>query len=232
MANEQENEEKFMTSFKVEGDTNKLSTDIDALYSLIKQEKKIRLSIAAKRLNLKKVQVQEWADVLEDHRMIDIFYPVVGDPVLKVKMSRDEEKKWKELEEKLKKGEKHNPTPKSPIIFILLIGLSGVFVYMTDLRYIIFSKVLNFIYNTPQIMQMIDLLPFKDFVFVNVVHITFGRTLLLFGIWRLLFGRRSRGPGTRHEPAHVKHGPPRKPEHVPVHKPAPSHKPVHQKRGK
>ncbi len=230
MAEDGNGEEQFMSSFEVKGDNNKLTTEIDILYKLIKDQKVIKLSLAAKKLNLPKEKIQEWADVLENHRMIDILYPVVGDPVLKIKMSRQEEKKWRDIEDDLRKKDmkqkKH--VPKSPILFILLLGLGAVFVYMTDLRNIISSRVLNFIYDTPQIMQLLDMLPFRDMIIVNVVHVTFAAFLvvvfLVFGIWKFVTrGSRRKPAHHSYEPKHAA-APHQKHETAQAHKPHPVRK--------
>ena len=65
--------------------TEKISTSIDELFELVMRNGKIKLNTAARRLGVKKNQVEEWAKILEEHGLIDIHYPPFGEPELRKK---------------------------------------------------------------------------------------------------------------------------------------------------
>ncbi len=72
-----------------------IDTDVDRLYSLVKQKKKISLRSASKRLGEKKEIIEKWAKILDEAGLIDFDYslnPIAG-AYLKVK--KNEKKKTK-----------------------------------------------------------------------------------------------------------------------------------------
>jgi chromosome segregation ATPase len=52
----------------------KIETGVDRLVELVSQEKKISIDDAAKKLGISKVVIQEWADFLEEEKIISIEY--------------------------------------------------------------------------------------------------------------------------------------------------------------
>ncbi len=69
----------------VYGSGRKIETSLDTLYDLIGKKGAIRITDAAKTMHTSAAQVEEWAHVLEAHNLVEIHYPAVGRPVLKVK---------------------------------------------------------------------------------------------------------------------------------------------------
>lgn len=57
-------------------------TDFDNFYEFIKQNKKITVTQVALHFKMPKKKVEEWAQILEEHRLIKINYPLLGDQEL------------------------------------------------------------------------------------------------------------------------------------------------------
>jgi len=85
MPEEISTEESLSTYAKHEGG-DKIKTSLDSLLDLIMKSGSIKIPDAAKKLNMKEKQIEEWAHVLEDHGLIEIHYPTFGKPFLKKKV--------------------------------------------------------------------------------------------------------------------------------------------------
>ena len=56
------------------------STDLDALYNLLKEKKHLRLSTITKVFKVEKDIALNWARTLENAGLIEIHYPKIGEP--------------------------------------------------------------------------------------------------------------------------------------------------------
>lgn len=108
-----------------------LETSVDKLLDLVKKEKVIKFSDAAKKLNVNEKQIEEWGKILEDHKLIELDYPVVGKPVLIFR-----EKSVKKIKEKKKPSKKG-------FIITLIIGLLVLFLIVFKQRFTQFTLNLN-----------------------------------------------------------------------------------------
>ncbi|MBI2546622.1 alpha/beta fold hydrolase [Candidatus Woesearchaeota archaeon] len=54
-------------------------TDIDLLYRMLAEKKKLKLSQVSANFGISKVQAEEWARILEDNKLAKIHYPLLGD---------------------------------------------------------------------------------------------------------------------------------------------------------
>lgn len=70
----------LMTSFHPENSGTK--TDLDKLYELLKEKKRLRLSNVAKAFNVDKKVIENWAGALQAGKFITIEYPRFGEPEL------------------------------------------------------------------------------------------------------------------------------------------------------
>jgi hypothetical protein len=73
----------------------KLTTEVDDMLEIISNKKKISINKLAKQMKVKKSEVKEWTETLENWGIIEIHYPLFGDPVLtmaKKKVKTEEEK--------------------------------------------------------------------------------------------------------------------------------------------
>lgn len=77
------------TNTKKEQDTIKLKdkytkgenkTDLDTLYEVLKEKKRLSLKTIAKMFNVKKEIAQSWCETLESGGLATLHYPRIGDP--------------------------------------------------------------------------------------------------------------------------------------------------------
>ena len=86
--------EKSYTENEIEMFDNTITTPIDRLFELVMKKGKIRIKDAAKNFSVNKTQIEEWAKILEDHNLIEIHYPPIGESELrKMTLGKDESKK-------------------------------------------------------------------------------------------------------------------------------------------
>ncbi|OYT39489.1 MAG: hypothetical protein B6U86_05235 [Candidatus Altiarchaeales archaeon ex4484_43] len=63
----------------------KVKTPIDRLYSLVKKYKRIKIDDRlAHTLGVNKPQIEEWAVILEEHDLIELHYPTIGEPEIRI----------------------------------------------------------------------------------------------------------------------------------------------------
>ncbi|MBN2014874.1 MAG: hypothetical protein JW778_06810 [Candidatus Altiarchaeota archaeon] len=84
--------EKLAAVRKGEGSKEKptegkrVQTTIDKLYSLVRKYKKLRIDDKlAHTLGVNRAQIEEWAVILEEHDLIELRYPTIGEPEIRVK---------------------------------------------------------------------------------------------------------------------------------------------------
>ncbi len=75
----------LMTKLSKEKIKEKVFTKIDEMLRIIEKNKSISISKLSKKLNMPVEIIESWAKILEDHDLIDISYPTVGSPILKIK---------------------------------------------------------------------------------------------------------------------------------------------------
>ncbi|MEM5800078.1 MAG: CBS domain-containing protein [Candidatus Aenigmatarchaeota archaeon] len=74
--------EKVSTVEKV---PSMMETDIDRILAVIKEKKRVKFSELEKMFNVSKEVIEEWAKILEDHGLAEIFYPAIGEPELRLR---------------------------------------------------------------------------------------------------------------------------------------------------
>ena len=79
------NKRKEISSFKVNSSSTKNKTDLDALYEVLKKNKKLRISSIAKAFRVSDDTASEWCKILESGDLAEIDYPGFGVPVIKLK---------------------------------------------------------------------------------------------------------------------------------------------------
>jgi hypothetical protein len=75
-------------AYKVAGKPPVIETKIDRLYDMIREKGSVKVSDAAKSLGVPEGTIQEWGNILEDHRMIEFHYPLTGRASLSVIRAR------------------------------------------------------------------------------------------------------------------------------------------------
>jgi len=59
----------------------KVETSIDRLYELVEQHGKVKINDAlAAKLKVNKTQIEQWAMILEEHNLMELRYPTIGEP--------------------------------------------------------------------------------------------------------------------------------------------------------
>lgn len=83
---EQEIKQKVYTAGKV------IETDFDVLYNLVMGKNKVKISEIAKMFKIDKKKAEEWIQILDEHDLIDIHYPAMGEPEIR-KITKNEKGK-------------------------------------------------------------------------------------------------------------------------------------------
>lgn len=62
----------------------KVETHIDSLLKIVRKKGSVRINNKlAKKLKVKKSQIEEWAIILENHDLVQLHYPTIGDPEIR-----------------------------------------------------------------------------------------------------------------------------------------------------
>ena len=88
MAEEKSKEKKSKERFvwkKENEETPYVETDIDRLHHLVQERKKIKVSEAAKIFKVRESEIEKWGQILHDHDLVQLHYPLIGDAVLQVR---------------------------------------------------------------------------------------------------------------------------------------------------
>lgn len=97
------NEEKITINFnQLKIKKPKSGTDLDVLYNLLQEKKKIGVNTIAKLFKIPKEKALEWGKILENQELVIIEYPAFSDPEVKL----NEKEKEGEEEGGEKEGEK------------------------------------------------------------------------------------------------------------------------------
>ena len=85
-----------------------IETSVDKLVHLVKREGKVTLSRAAQILDVDEQQLEEWVRVLEEHGILELQYPALGEPELVIKRMPQEKifKRKEKIEKHKEKIEK------------------------------------------------------------------------------------------------------------------------------
>jgi hypothetical protein len=121
-------------AYKIAGKTSQIETGIDKLHRLVREKGKIRLSEAASSLGVSEEIILEWGEILEEHKLIELHYPIAGKPILGVlrrKLPKPEKgKKEKKKEKKPAIPAKKRFTKKVILIYIEIIALGELLIYI------------------------------------------------------------------------------------------------------
>ena len=71
---------------------DKSKTDIDLLYDLLKEKKRLEISSIARVFNVDKETVKEWGEIMEDNDLVVMEYPRFGDPEITLMEEENGEK--------------------------------------------------------------------------------------------------------------------------------------------
>lgn len=118
-----------------------LETDVDKLYELIRDKGILKVNDASKKLGIRVEHVERWGRILEEHKLIKLHYPPIGEPVLILKKFKSGVKEVKKLEKK----KKLKPSRKVFIINLLILLGFIVFVIFPNKIWFFIMEMINFI---------------------------------------------------------------------------------------
>ena len=65
-------------------DASKVETSIDRLYQLVQRYEKVRINDKlARKLDVNRSQIENWAVILEEHDLVELHYPAIGEPEIR-----------------------------------------------------------------------------------------------------------------------------------------------------
>ncbi len=125
-----DDDDKAKPRKNVEKAREHVETDVDKLYEIVREKGIIKVKEAAKLLGIDTEQVEEWGRILEEHKLVRLRYPPVGEPVLVLRrFTTDEEKIGK-----LKGRRKAKPARKVFIINLAIIICFAIFIAIYTVR--------------------------------------------------------------------------------------------------
>lgn len=71
--------------YKVKEKHQKSNTDLDALYSILKEHKHLKIIDIAKTFKISKERAFEWAKILEESNLAMVEYPAFSEPLIEIK---------------------------------------------------------------------------------------------------------------------------------------------------
>lgn len=74
---------KELSGIDIQKITGKSGTDLDTLYNILQEKKKLRISSIAKAFKINRETAMEWCKILESGNLASIDYPGVGEPIVK-----------------------------------------------------------------------------------------------------------------------------------------------------
>lgn len=84
----------------------KVETNIDRLFNLAQKHGRLKINDElAKKLGVTRTQLEEWAMILEEHNLLELHYPTIGEPEIKCSV-KDKDHAEKQSEIKKLKDEK------------------------------------------------------------------------------------------------------------------------------
>jgi hypothetical protein len=76
-----------ITQKKQEGpkkETGKIETPIDKLYQFVQKYKRLKIDDdLARRIGVSRSQIEGWALILEEHKLVELHYPAIGEPEIR-----------------------------------------------------------------------------------------------------------------------------------------------------
>lgn len=188
--------------FRLRGRMKYISTDIDRFYSHIIENKSVKLSAAARNFGVKKELVEEWGSILEDHHMIEMHYPVVGEPTFRIPVPKSMEAKKAKKEKKPKKRGKPlhlKLTRKRLLIMAEIIVLGEILIYIflvnPHLRENFIPTLDYQLANLPaNIMNLPGYLSGLD-MSINPIYFVIGILIAIFWMAAALMNRKKKSAG-------------------------------------
>ncbi|MCK5016903.1 MAG: hypothetical protein KAS32_07505 [Candidatus Peribacteraceae bacterium] len=105
-----------------------IETNIDRLYEIVRDKGSIKLEDVAKKLKIDEENIEDWARILEEHNLVILHYPPIGDPTIILKKFKADTKNV------IKSGPKRKLKFNKKAFFIniaIIIGFVAVVGFLT-----------------------------------------------------------------------------------------------------
>jgi signal-transduction protein with cAMP-binding, CBS, and nucleotidyltransferase domain len=86
-------EHPLLRKKSLEIDEPSIETNIDKLLDLVREEGSIKFKKAAKKFNVSEKRIEEWAETLEEYKLVKLKYPPIGDPKIAIIKEKKHAKK-------------------------------------------------------------------------------------------------------------------------------------------
>lgn len=97
-----------LTIQEIKKRSSKTETDLDVVYRILKEKKRLPIYLISKSFNIDKEKAIEWAKILENSGLAILEYPAFGEPEVRINEKEDENEELNEKEIKKKEQEKRD----------------------------------------------------------------------------------------------------------------------------
>lgn len=111
-------------------DLKTYETEFDKIVDLAKEKGSIKVSALAKHLGADKKNIEEWATILEEHNLVKIYYPLIGEAEVRKTDYKPPKKPKRQPKKDKPKKDKPKKTANRPLcvsIIAVLFFISGGF---------------------------------------------------------------------------------------------------------
>ena len=119
------------------------STMIDKIYHHVKAVKSMNLKKLMKMFNLKRSEIEHWANILDEEGLLELYYPPVGEAMLRVPevavskktkaKAAKQKKKLSPKEEQKKERKKKMKIAAVSVVFAVFMVVLGLYIIVPDL---------------------------------------------------------------------------------------------------
>ena len=88
-------QEKKTSNIKIKKKKDKLETDLDVLYNLLKEKKKLSSTTIMKTFKIPKEKALEWVKILQNNKLIKTIFPMFSSPIIVLRRLRPKKLKDK-----------------------------------------------------------------------------------------------------------------------------------------
>lgn len=119
--------------YKLQGKFPEIETKLDELLEFVYQNRSVRIGKACSRFRVDRRRMEEWGRILEESGLIEVHYPVFGQPVFRVPSKRPKRKEKRKAKKKSGRP-RIKMTPKRIIINIELsvLGLLLIYIFLVN----------------------------------------------------------------------------------------------------
>ena len=114
-------------TYKLKGNFPKIETKMDELLKYIYDRRSVSLGKASRKFDVERTVMEEWGEILEESGLIEMHYPVIGQPMLRIPIPKTPGKKPKAKEKEKKPG---GIRPKRFVIYAEIAAILSLVIYI------------------------------------------------------------------------------------------------------